>query len=826
MNEDLKVTEPATTEPKDNINLDSVLNVVVNHAVETAEVFGDDLSGVFSGENEAAEMNGEEYCGENLPEEEPPKNSGGMILGTAAQKEQERREAIKNNAISYVKGFKPRFQYDPEQDKYIEHQDGRPGAERFGPVVDFSDLEKRAMEEYIDDYRAHNGGKFYQFGDIMNRATMSIIKAGYYEILAEFQRAYNAVNNTHEKLPKTVSSECLWMLMEATGDIFNIKRAMNNRVSIGYYNHTGENAGIWSTDKNDDPDETAKDANLKTITKLGDMLGVKETGYAAKVYNHLKSSLPEVVYTENKNIRPVKNGVVILSDNVKTNFEGRTKWTAENVEFVPYTLDDGSENPDYCERFKSYGFIYKLKGNWNPDAVDPVETYIDNFVCSVDKLILDIAEDGEHKEAAFLAIFQSINSSLRGYSLSHKPLFGDGTLSGNGGGGKDTILDMIKNCIGLDQVFSATIDDICNDNFEMDGIDDDKIFACSSETRSNGSGAGMKCSDTFKILMRREGLNVKAKHKKTKRNIKFTGPFIPAFNGTLKFDTYDEAVLRNCFLIKFEHRFTKKDENGKTHNRDFIRDEYIPRQDVIDYITTKALSLGPISDYDPEAIEIGEKYLTKIIKGKDPVYECLNEWNERVTGDLHSVEWLYTYYEYWRKVNGYQGQYNRTNFMMKLNNWIEDMEPGWKLEHKKEKRLPKDMKEDYYLGILKRKAPDVIGKFIEGETADGKGVWSYWVTSGNAKISGDYLIREKSGIENEPPEMTAEQEAEEFGRYIAALYMAAARRNEPMTPDKEPDFDEWKAKGKEKPLARFYSRSGFPTVRFTTAATEAAITTA
>ena len=775
------------------------------------------------------EIGYEAYCGESLPQEEPPCDNSGLIVGTPQQKEEERRKAIQANIDDIIHGQKPRRLYDPETDNYIVYQDGIPGAEDCCGVANMKQVEELSLIEFIRDYRQHHSGKFFTYDELLNRGNLSRIQKGYNEILKMFVVAYNEYNGTKEK-PGKVSWQFVFKLIMETGDVGNMKMEFIDLTVLGYYHHTGAEAGYW---KLESPD---KKKWSEPILKIGRLLGVDEKNYEDLVHKQLQAESQTYEVKRDINLIPAKNGVVDIS-NVKTTFISKTEWKAEGFDFTPYLLPDGSENPEYVAKYKNKYFTNKLGTNWNPDAKNiNLNDREPGYIWSVDQHLRDVTEDGEHKEAAILALWQVMNACFRGAVLDHGVILSDKSDDQEGGGGKSSIIYIIEYTIGTDDLYiDRTVDKICSgERFSLPKFDKGVLCILSHETKSTGQRAKIQGTDTWKALYRADGQTIFFELKGVDgKDIKIMVTFLLACNSLPSIDSEDDAIWRNIILVAFPHTFaTLTDENGNKVTRKYVNTDYITRDEVREYVLFKALSLGPISDINPEAVEHGTELLNEKRGTADPVRSFLNQFLPTLKGKKHSIKWVFPFYhDIWSPETGHIHPVTEEEFKRRFISYTKTPKgEGWKLieddKNQKGTKLQKPTPCERYLGRLYEKHIGNIGQYIDGTNMLGEGSWIHNKEQVEKRIYGSYIERvgEAAGFEQE--EMTPEQEAEEFAEYVAALYFMAGRRHEPMAPDQEPNFDEWKSKGNKKPIARFYSRSGFPTVRITTAAEETAATTA
>ena len=725
----------------------------------------------------------------------------------------------KQNAVLMVRGERPEYLYNPQTDRYDHYDGGIPGTAERGIATELSDLEKLAMEEFIRDYKQRHGGRFVTYDELVYVTTASKIKAAYNRTLYTFLDAFNESPFTRKdakkKTPSSLSAEAGWMLIEATGDVRILHRKDGTGEVLGFYHHYGKNAGIWTLDERGKGND-GKLTDAKSIVKVCAQFGIKERGAAALIYSNLQNigvggdgTVEEDIEIEiHENLVPCANGVVDIS-NVKTTFTNpeKTEWTATGFDFEPYLNDDGTENQEYTRKYKKLGFIYKLATDWNPNAKNITLTAPDGYEWSIDKGIDDMTEDGEGKASAKRALWEMANSCIRGAGFGHNPICTDGTRLGNGGGGKSTwlktiaaVIDLVTNTLAI----FRSIDVLCDDHFGLQGLENLVLVIFGNESGSNDKtgDTGIKNTIRLKPLMRHESITIDRKGLPMVDK-KIHAPLIQAVNGGIKIQSNDAASWRTMFAQMFPKRFTKElDEDGNPIDRKYISDDYTKRKEVREYVLYKALSLGAITDYNPEAITRGEKNLAGVRTERNTVYEYMSEWGATVTGDRHILDFVFDHYRLWcSQTNHKSGGVSREEFTRRVGEWIDTCHPGWKLIETNTKgvKFKKNITCERYLAELKlgtNRGKRDINQYVG--TIDTEGLGHYkteWMQG--KKFTGAYLDRDGASVQ-ELAATSEEEESQYYGEWLAhwcLKHMSDLFYNN-VTPNEKPTKEDWIKAGK------------------------------
>lgn len=726
---------------------------------------------------------------------------------------------IKQNAVRMVRGDRPEFLYNPLTDKYDWIKGGIEGTEERGMATELSDLEKLAMEEFIRDYKQRHDGRFVTYDELVYVSTASKLKSEYNRVLYTFIDAFNECPFTRKdakkKTPGSLSAEAGWMLIAATEDVRILHRKEGSGEVLGFYHHLGKHAGTWTLEERRKSDNGAL-SDARSIVKVCSQFGIKEKGAAALIYANLQTLgagldgtvTEDIQFGVNENLIPCANGVVDIS-NVKTTFtnEEKTEWTADGFDFEPYLNDDGTENQNYTRKYKKLGIVYKLATDWNPDAKNVTFTADDGYEWSVDKGLDDITEDGEGKASTTRALWEMANSCIRGTGFGHNPICTDGTRLGNGGGGKSTwlkiiaaVIDLITNTLAI----FRNIDILCDDEFGLQGLENMILAIFGNESGSNdkkGDNGGIKNATRWKAIMRHETLSINRKCLPIV-DTRIMAAFIGAVNGGMKIQSNDAAVWRTMFALMFPKRLTAEtDANGNPIDRTYICNDYAKRKEVREYVLYKALSLGAITDYNPEAIVRGEKNLALVRTERNTVYEYMTEWGSTVLGDRHILDFVFDHYRLWCSQTNHRGGVSRDEFTRRVGEWIDTCHPGWKLieDNTKGVKFKKNLAGDRYLAELKlnpNRGKRDINQYIKCVNEDGEAIFRQEWANGK-KFTGAYLDRAGAEVQ-ELTATTPEEETQYYGEYIAWWYLKNAYDifYNNVHPNNKPSKEDWIKAGK------------------------------
>lgn len=355
-----------------------------------------------------------------------------------------------------------------------------------------------------------------------------------------------------------------------------------------------------------------------------------------EVTRYLHDYAPIVRRCEDPDMVPVKNGI----------FNYRTK---ELLEFAPDMV-----------------FLSKSKVDYNPNATNVhIHRDEDGTDWDIESWSLDLFNDSEPMQTL---IFQTIGACLRPGHNWGKAAFFYNTM---GNGGKGTICSLIRNILGIDNCANIQIADMSK-RFDMSQI----IGKQAIITDENDVGEFVDRAGIFKCLVTHDPINIERKYK-DKIRYEFKGFMIQCFNDLPKSKDKTDSLYRRQLFVPFPKSFTGVE-------RKYIKDDYLKRQDVLEYVQYKVLNM----DYD-ELIEPEEcrQLLDEYKTANDPIRDCLEEILPEIANDVVPTQFIYDVYKAWyrKNVDGGKPKSNR-EFMKPLRDFIEKdgARYGFEIEDRKQ----------------------------------------------------------------------------------------------------------------------------------------------
>jgi P4 family phage/plasmid primase-like protien len=355
-----------------------------------------------------------------------------------------------------------------------------------------------------------------------------------------------------EKLPP--ADELAFRIAEDYRD----KLAYNNETSF-WMRYEADFKGVWSKET-----EEYIEAIISSILDGMNIKGYGSHSYIINILKKLRCLLIERFWNErnSKELIPFRNGVL----------ETATK------KFLPHS--------------PGYRFTWALPRDYNPLSSD---------WSNIDRYLSEAVGRNERLKNILLCY---CNAVLLGRSDLQKFLH----LIGPGGTGKGTFMRLLTDLIGLVNLHSTTLEDICTNRFELANIYKKRLVVMWDEDKKSGN------MGRFKSLTGEDYLRAEEKGKKA-FSFKYDGMVVVSSNFPIFVGDNSSGLARRLINVPFS--VTPKQR--KNLNQNF--------QDELAAFTNYLLSLEP-------------EFVTATLLGLEPVPEIsLQSWEQRIRTDS-IASWL------------------------------------------------------------------------------------------------------------------------------------------------------------------------------------------
>lgn len=388
-----------------------------------------------------------------------------------------------------------------------------------------------------------------------------------------------------------------------------------DREPIGVYQEDGPNKGIYITDKS---------SLERVILKYNGTMGINDR---REVEGFLRSQLPHVPRTQDRDLIVVNNGI----------FNYRTK---ELLEFSPDMVFTSKSHVDY-----------------NPLAGNVViHNDADGTDWDVESWMSELSDDPE----VVNVLWQILGAIIRPNVTWNKSAW---LYATSGNNGKGTLCSLMRNLCGEGTNASIKLSDFSKD-FMLEPL----LHSSAIIVDENPVGKYIDDSANLKAVITNDVIQINRKYKEPV-DYQFHGFMVQCLNEFPRIKDKSDSFYRRQLFIPFDKCFTGRE-------RRYIKDDYLKRQEVLEYVLKKVLTMP---DYyaltEPESCKsILEEYKSF----NDPVRMFCEDILPQCAWDLLPYEFLYDLYKAWFKRNSPSGSVqSRITFQGDVRQYIADNDTDW-----------------------------------------------------------------------------------------------------------------------------------------------------
>lgn len=355
---------------------------------------------------------------------------------------------------------------------------------------------------------------------------------------------------------------------------------------------------------------------------------------------------------KNKDMKDVLDKIERSVETIEPNRD-RHIFAVENGIYNQKTKELKPFNPDFV-------FLTKIPVPYKDNPQNPIIVASDGYKWDVESWIEDIMSDD--KDSATL-IWQVIADCLQPNHSRHKSIW---FYSEKGNNGKGTVGQLIKNLVGRGNYSSLSVSD-----FNHEFLKETLLGVAANISDENDVDIFIDSVKDYKASITGDDININRKYEKPLR-VQFFGANIQMMNGLPKTKDRSDSFYRRLILVPFLKSFTN---NGE---RKYIKDDYINRPEVLEYVLFKTLNMN-FEEYivPAKSAELLESYKEK----NNPVLEFWNELRDEFIWDLLPTQFMYDLFVKWSERNNPSGKVmsNRT-FNDTLTNVLLTLEEPWEIK--------------------------------------------------------------------------------------------------------------------------------------------------
>ena len=372
---------------------------------------------------------------------------------------------------------------------------------------------------------------------------------------------------------------------------------------LAIYAAEGEDEGIYLTSE-DSFRAVAREYNYSLTTK--DFIEVRAA---------LMDGAPRTFRCSDRDLIAVKNGI----------FDYRNKTLRE---FSPGLV-----------------FVSKARVAYNPAAVNvPITHSGDGTTWDVESWIAELSDDPEIVEL----LWQILGAIIRPHVRWNKSAW---FYAEQGNNGKGSLCELMRNLTGPSTYASIPIND-----FGKEFLLEPLARASAIIVDENDVGTFVDKAANLKAIITNDVISINRKHK-VPIAYQFWGFMVQCLNEFPRIKDQSDSFYRRQLFVPFTKCFTGAE-------RKYIKDDYLNRDDVLEYVLKRVLHM----DY----YELSEPAATKLVLDNyklfnDPVREFFDEFEEQFTWDLLPFAFLYDLYRSWfTKTRPSGSPIGRNGFIQKI----------------------------------------------------------------------------------------------------------------------------------------------------------------
>lgn len=438
----------------------------------------------------------------------------------------------------------------------------------------------------------------------------------------------NKVKGTLWKIPNKLCPQQIADILLKLHNVVNIAYgglgAPKDYDVLSIYITDGEDKGVYSADR-------------QVFHRI-----IKQYEYAAsdkditEVIKLIKGIVPRAERNNKPNLIAVNNGI----------FDYDTK------QLLPFT-------PDLI-------FLAKSKVNYNPNATNPViHNDDDNTDWDVETWMSELSDDPEVVDL----LWQILGATIRPLVSWNKSAW---FYSEKGNNGKGTLCELMRNLVGRGSYAVLPLNAMSKD-FMLESL----IRATCIITDENDVGTFIDKAANLKTIVTGDTLLINRKHK-TAIAYQFKGFMVQCLNELPRVKDKSDSFYRRQLFVPFTKCFTGIE-------RKYIKDDYLSRPDVLEYVLQKVLNTNYYELSEPASCKA---VLEEYKEYNDPVRQFANEILPQAKWDLLPFSFLYDMYREWFNRNMPSGYpQNRPSFTNDLLVAIEG-NPDWYCENKSKNYKP------------------------------------------------------------------------------------------------------------------------------------------
>ena len=274
-------------------------------------------------------------------------------------------------------------------------------------------------------------------------------------------------------------------------------------------------------------------------------------------------------------------------------------------------------------------FLTKSRVNYITNPVNPlIHNPDDNTDWDIESWMSDLSDDPEIVET----LWQILGAIIRPNVRWNKSAW---FYSETGNNGKGTLCELMRNLCGDGSYASISIADFSKD-FMLEPL----TRASAVIVDENDVGTFIDRAANLKAVITNDVIQINRKFK-TPIAYQFYGFMVQCLNEFPRIRDRSDSFYRRQLFIPFDKCFTGRE-------RTYIKNDYLHRPAVLEYVLHKVLHMDYYKLNEPEACKA---VLNEYKEFNDPIRQFFEEISEQLIWDLVPFTFLYELYKAWYRKN-------------------------------------------------------------------------------------------------------------------------------------------------------------------------------
>ena len=291
------------------------------------------------------------------------------------------------------------------------------------------------------------------------------------------------------------------------------------------------------------------------------------------------------------------------------------------------------ETKELIEFDPSFIFMSKSRVNYNDQATNVIiHNDDDNTDWDVENWMSDLTDDPEITNL----LWQILGAIVRPNVSWNKSAW---FYSESGNNGKGTLCLLMQQLCGEGSYASLKLDEMGKD-FALEPL----IRATAIITDENDVGTYIDKAANLKAIITNDTIQINRKFK-APIAYKFYGFMVQCLNEMPRIRDKSDSFFRRQIFIPFTKCFTGRE-------RKYIKDDYLRRPEVLEYVLYKVLNMNYYNFDEPQACKDA---LDEYKEFNDPIRQFFTDVVSKASWDLLPFTMLYEIYQKWFKQNNPSG---------------------------------------------------------------------------------------------------------------------------------------------------------------------------